>query len=125
MNTLQELKSRHAELKKQIVDESKEFFARESRKFFDKYADLTEFSWHQYTPYWNDGSECTFSVNSDPTINGHEKYDNDAFQPEAAYNEISNLLREIGAPTLKEMFGDHAEIIVRRDGVTVEEYSHD
>lgn len=32
---------------------------------FDKFPRLKSFGWNQYTPYFNDGSPCVFSANTD------------------------------------------------------------
>ncbi|GAA1526483.1 hypothetical protein GCM10009827_049100 [Dactylosporangium maewongense] len=122
---------------------------------------IVEFGWTQYTPYYNDGDPCVFSVDTpwfrtpeDPAlepqlthqlrledgqhpslgrrqgkwVNGQrysaytgpdeERYDRaraltDAFESEA-FNQV-----------LLDAFGDHAHITVRRDGITVDSYSHD
>lgn len=129
MTKLEELKQRHAELKNQILEESKAWFKEASQGLFDAHPEIQSFAWSQYTPYFNDGDECVFRVNSEPKINGVDWYD----EPEEGqtkferpvYKEVEKLIDSIDQPTLKEMFGDHCEVTARRDGITVASYEHD
>lgn len=128
MTKLETLKIKHAELQAQIVEESKAFFKEESAALFAKYPAMESFAWRQYTPYWNDGEECTFSVHSDGEINGADSYENkktEAKIPEAAYGDIRKHIDAIDSDTMKTMFGDHVKVICKRDGIEIEEYSHD
>jgi hypothetical protein len=120
-----------------------------AKEIFDKYPKLHTFSWRQYTPYFNDGSECEFSVNTSYLdINGRDDNDNDAaFKDLAAtvesaegvsesalspeefdeiHDETSAFLETIDEDDMLALFGDHMRIIAKRDGTTDEEkYDHD
>jgi hypothetical protein len=50
------------------------------------------------------------------------KYDKDLCN---ALIDVKELLDNIDESTLKELFGDHVEITVRKGSVSVEEYGHD
>jgi hypothetical protein len=39
--------------------------------------------------------------------------------------EISDLLKSIDEDSFERMFGDHAKVVVTRDGIDVESYEHD
>ena len=39
--------------------------------------------------------------------------------------DINDLMKNIDDETLERMFGDHAKVVVTKDGVTVEHYDHD
>lgn len=72
---IKELKEKIAALEKEAMEEYRILFVESSRELFEKYPYLERFSWTQYTPYFNDGDECTFGVNSDAcdiVINGVE-----------------------------------------------------
>ena len=44
-------------------------------KIFDTFPEVKSVSWTQYTPYFNDGEECTFSAHIDYFyVNGTDKY---------------------------------------------------
>jgi hypothetical protein len=130
MTKLAELKERHKELRSQIVEESKAWFSEQSKALFAKHPKMQSFSWRQYTPYFNDGDECEFSAHTDdPNINGESEWDGENRNSRewmAIHEDVTELLKAIDEESLKEMFGDHCEVIATRDGaVNVEEYSHD
>jgi hypothetical protein len=50
-----------------------QLFQQEVEELFREHPDLESFTWSQYTPYFNDGDECVFSVNRESIgINGEE-----------------------------------------------------
>ena len=67
---LSTLKAEHANLQKQIFslqeqmrEKSKDLMKAAFASFFEKYSDAVEnIFWNQYTPYFNDGESCEFSV---------------------------------------------------------------
>jgi hypothetical protein len=156
---LEELKQMNAELeelKKQHLEKSKILFGNVSKALFEKHPLLESFSWPQYTPYFNDGDECTFSAHvdepdmngidgyeidfSEPTITEYGEYDkitrsypnkkdvpNPKYNPElgSAYNDVKEFLQNINEEVLRDLFGDHIKVTVRKSGVQVEKYSHD
>lgn len=97
--------------------------------------------WFQYTPYFNDGGTCEFSVHDVyfSTVKTPKDWDESekVFQT-YRYNEASgvdkatyencdaldNALHKC-EDALQELFGDHVEVIVTREGVETEEYDHD
>jgi hypothetical protein len=124
---------------------------------------IVEFGWTQYTPYFNDGDPCVFSV-GDPWFRSaadeasDSEYDDDTYElwnhptlgkrdrrynhdtcsydygpyegPNEARYDRCNDVREAlysGAfdNVLLEAFGDHARVTVRKDRISVDEYSHD
>lgn len=123
------------------------------KDFLDKNPEIAYVTWAQYTPYHNDGDECTFSVNErhyplvaligeeQPVGYEAESYElNDYYknnQSEAgitdkraaelmdAINEIETILNEIPQELYKDVFGDHVSVMISRDGVTTEEHDHE
>jgi hypothetical protein len=81
MDKLQELKQKQKELteiKKQILQKSNEVFDEFCKDIFIKCPRLESFGWNQYTPYFNDGDTCVFSVNIDYLyINGQSVDDSE------------------------------------------------
>ena len=82
---LKKIKDEHTGLMKQQFHEI-------FKVFFDSYPEIKEIRWKQFTPYFNDGDTCTFSV--------HEKYfiakeynpndDLDKYEPFELYEKPSN-----------------------------------
>lgn len=149
----EELKKMNEELevlKKNHLERSKEMFTTVSKLLFEKHPALESFQWQQYTPYFNDGEECTFSANKDYlSINGIEadtnfkdkeitNYSgankapypmktNEDYNPDLALAEEDAIefLSNIDDSVLRDLFGDHVEITVFKDRTEVEEYDHD
>lgn len=91
MSKLQEqfdkLLEEQADLTKRFQEKAQELFKETTKEFFDKNPAITAVIWTQYTPYFNDGDTCEFSVhepyftnaNSDQfeDIARHGEYDGD------------------------------------------------
>jgi len=111
-----------------------ELLEAQAKAFFAKYGWLESFGWTQYTPYFNDGAVCVFSANIDyPSINGqYEGYGiSDEIdgvsedEVEEAYEEIADfLVKTFDDDLLLDIFGDHKDIVVTRNGVNVSDYNH-
>lgn len=145
---LKEMNAELEQLKAKHLERSKVMFTTVSKAVFDKHPALESFRWTQYTPYFNDGDECTFSANiDDPYINGKDSYDDESsstkyekndqgeyvdvpnpdYKPEiaAARKDVTEFLSNIDESVLRDMFGDHKEVTVTRNGTEVEDYEHD
>lgn len=152
----EELKQMNAELeelKKAHLEKSKGIFTSVAAQLFAKHPALQSFGWTQYTPYFNDGEECTFSAHtSDPEINEVDSYSMDFDEefvtdygakkdgegkypkkPNEWYNhvlkaavvDVKEFLDNIDQSVLRDMFGDHVQVKVTASGTEVEEYEHD
>jgi len=93
---------------------------------------IQSISWNQYTPWFNDGDTCEFSANYRYLdING--QYSSTLFRDEAWSEADKNVVKNmqeamsvIPDEIYKDVFGDHAQITVSKDGtITVESYEHD
>jgi hypothetical protein len=126
-----------AALKKQIDAIAKDAFREQCQDLFATQPALIAFSWTQYTPYFNDGENCEFGVNTDsPDIQVDGEEDLDEFYY-SSYSktpptprdlvgmEVVKFLQVYGEDDLLSMFGDHAKVTVTRSGVDVESYDHD
>lgn len=126
-----------------MTEKGNHIFTEIFKEIFEKYPDIDSFSWTQYTPYFNDGDECIFSINSVDTINGYDEYNdedeqqgvgknyfeyvNDKRDPEnvRTINDIDHIIQAIPAELLRNMFGDHCRVVVKRSGISTETYDHE
>ena len=118
---------------------------------FKEFPELNVIKWTQYTPYFNDGEECIFSVNDpifsncDPEDENLTSYDyggedenvwvmvgynhDDKSIPKglpAVYKKLEKIIQsDAMADVMKDAFGDHSEITVSRGGIQVTDYDHD
>lgn len=136
------IKEKINQLKKEAQEDCKEIFQNALKDIFKKFPKLESVSWTQYTPYFNDGEECTFSRH-DPEITYNEKeYDNIgewSFNPENRYSEeylkveglqeswkeINELMLTFEDEDFEFMFGDHVKVVSTKDSIDVEDYNHD
>lgn len=144
-------------LKKEILDSSVKIFTDLTKIIFEKYPKVKSFGWNQYTPYFNDGETCFFSVNTDWIyINGYPadesvwinktkiknfgtwnqklkkyegrtevlnlNYDEDLSK---ATDEIREFLNNFDEDFFMSQFGDHAEVKITSEGISIDELEHD
>lgn len=124
----EEMKAKRAEIDRQC----RSIFESEAKKIFEAHPKLQSWRWTQYTPYFNDGDECTFSANTDYgwiKRDGDEEESEDvSFSVESKDKDVAaigRLMHEFEDDDYKFMFGDHCEVTASRNGVEVNEYSHD
>ncbi len=172
-NVLAEIKEQTEEIKKikqdltqKLQPKFKDIFI----PFFDKYPEVKEIKWRQYTPYFNDGEPCEFGVNelngffgtddeceyegslpsysidevveyrkngiNDNWSDWQKEYypkkskeypaDTDRLQSlNTDFRQLNSLVMAIPEDIMLDLFGDHSEITVTKEGIDVEEYDHD
>lgn len=129
---LAELTKMKAECEAKIQAEGKSILRDEFKVFFDAHPTVTKVRWTQYTPYFNDGDECVFTVHADCELafgdddelqDAWDRKDRDAVAP--IYKAARQLVDGVPDEVMEAVFGDHAEITATRDGFDVEEYQHD
>jgi len=169
MFTIQEFKEKKAQIaeqQKELQNSLKSVFNKGTKELFDKYpSHLGQIFWTQYTPYFNDGDPCEFTM-GEFYVNGQEScdYNKDApeflnslyteeelvirgnWKPIDRYDykpfenglsperieefrimeeEVQNFLNLFDYEDYRFMFGEHVEITITKDGISVEEYCHD
>lgn len=65
LESVEEKRSSVVKLKSEIQKELSELFEDFLDDIFTRCSKLQSFGWTQYTPYFNDGSPCVFSANTD------------------------------------------------------------
>jgi hypothetical protein len=154
---LREKQEEIKKLKEEMLVASNKIFTDLTKTIFEDHPRVNSFGWHQFTPYFNDGDTCTFSVNTDYIyINGESVDESDWInetkitnygtwnrekrQSEgrtevpnfnydkelvAACDEIREFLSNFDNDFFMSQFGDHAEITITAEGVSVDEYEHE
>lgn len=140
---IEALKTKVAELNKQVREESQRLLNEGFAEVFAKYPKLISFSWNQYTPYFNDGDECTFRVNTDSLLpsftdesaEDHDyeystgdctwnpktkQYDYETISDEKKLNnetfeEICAIVNAIDDDTMKATYGNHITVTVSKN----------
>lgn len=110
---------------------------------------LKAFAWTQYSPYFNDGDECVFSVRQVNALSFVPEYANYSYEIEdedtndfiiADYdganehsltNEERNAIQEVidfiegNDDLMEDLYGNHSAVILTEDGAKVSSYEHD
>lgn len=139
LSELQNLAERAEQLRKQFIEDAKAALTPALQQVFTDHPEIKAYGWAQYTPYFNDGEPCEFSVNDIYVSTSDER--EDSFYGDGwtdGYGDAQGVspegLAKLGAlqktfgsmeEVLKDAFGDHVRVIVTRDGVDVDEYDHD
>lgn len=70
-NQVSQLKDKRKKITTELRNASSILFRKVVKEFFDINPKINSISWNQYTPYFNDGDELTFSSNTEYiTVNG-------------------------------------------------------
>ena len=104
--------------------------------FFEANPTVDAIRWRQYTPYFNDGDACTFSVRDfNYQIDGGMCDGGDygdgfvgtwSIKDKALEAAIDQFEDEVRDDDLYEsIFGDHVKVTATREGFEIEEYRHD
>ena len=158
LEKINELNNAIEAINKKRIETAKELrpvFGSLFKELFDNYPNFTKLSWTQYTPYFNDGDVCEFSVNgyaaylsNDDQYAHPGEYEGRHFHDDSTcekyewarerneklkqagvdkffFEKIDFIWKQIPESLFQEMFGDGFKITVNRDEVIVEEYHHD
>lgn len=135
--SLKEIAKIIEDAKKTVKEKSQEALKASFKELFDAHPTILGLRWTQYTPYFNDGEPCRFSVNEpyakfvDTAEDAGDYGDGFDIIPwrkedqSDATRAIDDLFGLIAQDVMLESFGDHAKITATRDGFEVDEYSHD
>lgn len=138
-----------AEIRREFDAEKAQFerrmqaaFAQALKEFWVEFPKAEVVSWAQFTPYFNDGDECVFSVH-EASVNGYNSWgDFDETVLDEDTGDITNvekecpvkkecaafdkLLNAVGDDVMRVMYGDHTQVILRRDGsANIRDWEHD
>ena len=114
--------------KQELVENLRTEFPVLLAPLFEKSKMINSIGWTQYTPFFNDGEECTFSVHELNHVNGeyYDSYDDDNVVDENVVEQFQSVLSSVPDDFYRDLFGDHVLVTVHRDGrIEVEEYDHD
>lgn len=153
MTTLQDISKKQKELDDFIQEHGKKALSDSLSEFLNKYADVKCVKWTQYSPHFNDGDPCTFSVNEPELFfndnEGAEEEDEDdenegysswrlGYCKEKNQENSSKITDEMikdfdilsklicdNEDVCESVFGDGYEITATKEGITAKEYDHD
>lgn len=116
------------------------------KEAFDSHPEIEAITWHQFTPYFNDGETCEFRVgefyvtntknSGDVSTWGElETEDESVFlvdrysDKEKKYSNVWEIEKffdsDIGNDIALAAYGDHVMVFVTRDSISIDEFEHD
>jgi len=141
-NKFQEIISLQSSLEQKLKTFGKEAFDEAFSSFFANNPTVDGIVWTQYTPYFNDGDTCTFSVGEaylfSASVAAEDEESVEDYMHEhaissygkspldGAYKEFQAVWKQIPEAIFLAVFGDHSKVTLNRNGTSeVEEYEHD
>jgi hypothetical protein len=120
-----DFKNKVEELRLQLQKTGEQFLAQNFKDLFERFPKLEKISWSQYTPYFNDGDECIFRSNHKHADIEGEGLEYGTADLKEIESELSKFMSQFDNELLKNLFGDHVQLTVSKEGITVEEYEHE
>lgn len=138
---LNELADKVKEARKEYNAEAKKYLDKAIKDLFIKHPELYAVKWNQYTPHFNDGEPCTFSVHEleyllkkevvdlEDDIDVDEDYEWLGRAEGELYESLSALSHFIedvdNEQILASLFGDGVSVVATENGIETEDYDHD
>lgn len=132
--SLAELRIKMTELETEIKSKYRDALKEATSEIFEKFPTLENFSWTQYTPYFNDGEPCEFCIHADypsATFAGEEEDELPCNVSETIPGQVGasveEFVTELIKPferTVQSLLGE-GKVIISRTGIDVEFYDHD
>lgn len=126
IKSLQDFEEKVQQLKKDF----QALFQDRVKIVFDAVPDLESIQIIQYTPYFMDGDACEFSIHSVSFYNEEEPdsdwdFDFDSPSDQQSLKDALKGFIYTNENLMCDMFGDHAQITITREGTDVSEYDHE
>jgi hypothetical protein len=110
-------------LKKELTAKAKQGLMSCLTELFQQHPEVKSLQFAAYTPYFNDGDECTYSCGAHyATINEDE---GDQNVSESVADVFHDALSQLKNETWKEIVGDHALVTITPQGINIVEYDHE
>jgi len=149
---LQQFMTNYENSRKAMIESATTLFKEFTVSFFEKNPAIQSIVWTQYTPYFNDGDTCEFSVHepyfsNDVNKTGYYEESDDEFWAYSSWDfltenatyrvnidgvdvesvkQFSSVIQSnVMETVLQDLFGDHVIVIATRDGFYVNDYDHD
>lgn len=146
----QKMLDEYNKAREEFSKKGKEIIRSSFKAFFEANPKIKAITWTQYTPFFNDGDPCEFSV-YDMWVLSEESYEawmdeggsyaeefdvasryvDDRWKSVLTDDEKKTIrtfvdsIHKLPDEVFEDMFGDHVYVVATADGFEVEEHSHD
>ena len=115
-------------LKQELTQKARDGLMQCLKELFEMHPEVKKLQFTAYTPYWNDGDECTYWCNAssaDINVSDDDEEEDCPKVSQKVERIFRNALGTIDDDTWKEIVGDHALVIITPQGIDVQEYEHE
>lgn len=115
-------------LKQELTQKAQDGLMQCLKELFEMHPEVKKLQFTAYTPYWNDGDECTYWCNAssaDINVSDDDEEEDCPKVSQKVERIFRNALGTIDDDTWKEIVGDHALVIITPQGIDVQEYEHE
>lgn len=125
-----------ASIKKQQEAFGQKGFHEAAMLLLNAHPTVESIRWEQYSPYFNDGEPCTFGIrsvyvkfigvedggdNDDGLMSTYDDLPDDVNTSLESFDKFLNDMEDVAHTA----FGDHQQVTIDREGVTLEDCDHD
>ncbi len=151
LGKVEQFRKAQEEYQRALSEDGKAALGELFKEFFEANPAVRAFTWTQYTPHFNDGDPCTFSVHdleiAYPLVleGGEDNPEADGYDGDCTANGVDYGYEYIGSKVEKKYpgitalesafrkfedvceatFGDGVRVVVTREGFFEDEYDHD
>lgn len=113
-------------LKQELTQKARDGLMQCLKELFEMHPEVKKVQFTAYTPYWNDGDECTYWCNAAyADLNKDDEEENYPKVSKAVTDVFRKALGTIGDDTWFDIVGDHALVTITPQGIDVQEYEHE
>ena len=115
-------------LKQELTQKARDGLMQCLKELFEMHPEVKKLQFTAYTPYWNDGDECTYWCNAayaDVNVGDDDEEENYPKVSKAVTDIFRQALRQLDSDTWYDIVGDHALVIITPQGIDVQEYEHE
>lgn len=113
-------------LKQELTQKAKDGLMLCLGELFELHPEVRKIHFTAYTPYWNDGDECTYWCNAYcADINEDEDGGKYPKVSKKVVDVFRDALKQLNSSTWMDIVGDHASVTITPQGIDVQEYEHE
>lgn len=123
MSKLDELIAARETYKNLLRNQSQEIVLEWAKGIFDANPTVTAIRWRQYTPAWNDGDPCRFTMEEFYFQFSDRQFDDDECEHGDGFGWVEDMgYTELPSDVAEAAFGTNKMITITKDGIEIEGY---
>jgi hypothetical protein len=112
-------------LKKELTAKAKQGLMSCLIELFQQHPEVKSLQFAAYTPYFNDGDECTYWCTAHYATVNNDYNEDDQDVSKSVADIFRDALAQLDNETWKQIVGDHALVTITPQGINIAEYDHE